>query len=121
MLYGTLQWEDEPVSAKRGQCATCLYRFRLRKDGTVQVHHLFCGSERNPEPCKGSGKPPRPLGWDDAGRPDCGECLMYLYGPHAGFLAEGIYSVSIETGGDPQQMLRDYLSAYHERDHKEAA
>lgn len=42
----------------RGTCITCRYAFRLRRDGTVQEHRLFCGSERAAEPCGGSGQPP---------------------------------------------------------------
>jgi hypothetical protein len=45
------------MDATRGQCAVCRYRFRLRKDGTVQTHRLYCGSEKQP-PCDGSGKHP---------------------------------------------------------------
>jgi hypothetical protein len=44
--------------AKRGQCSECRYRWRLRKDGTVQYHSLYSGEERHE--CTGSGKPPQP-------------------------------------------------------------
>ena len=43
----------------RGTCDTCGYRWPLRKDGTVQSHHLYSGNDRCEEPCEGSGKPPR--------------------------------------------------------------
>lgn len=39
----------------RGRCSRCRYSFRLRKDGTVQTHYLYCGSARNYDPCGGSG------------------------------------------------------------------
>ena len=45
------------MTARRGQCPVCRYRWRLRKDGTLQAHHLYSGSERRPE-CEGSGKVP---------------------------------------------------------------
>lgn len=44
----------------RGRCPTCPYTFRLRRDGTVQTHHLYPGGPRAQRyACKGSGKPPR--------------------------------------------------------------
>lgn len=60
------------MTATRGQCPVCRYRWRLRKDGTLQSHHLYSGSERQPE-CEGSGKPPaqeecRPVGYKTAQR-----------------------------------------------------
>jgi hypothetical protein len=44
---------------RRGTCDTCGYRLPLRKDGTVQSHHLYSGHDRCEESCAGSGKPPR--------------------------------------------------------------
>ena len=60
------------VTARRDQCPVCRYRWRLRMDGTLQAHHLYSGSERQPE-CEGSGKPPaqeecRPVGYKTARR-----------------------------------------------------
>jgi hypothetical protein len=49
----------------RGACSRCGYSFRLRRDGTVQAHHLFCGSDRYPDPCEGSGKPPKDVTPED--------------------------------------------------------
>lgn len=49
--------EAAPLMA-RGRCLWCRYSWRLRKDGTVQNHTLFCGSERADDPCEGSGKLP---------------------------------------------------------------
>jgi hypothetical protein len=45
--------------ARRGTCTICGYRWPLRKDGTMQGHHLYSGNERYQEPCEGSGRPPR--------------------------------------------------------------
>jgi len=39
----------------RGKCSVCRYSFRLRKDGTLQVHHLYSGCERCSTACRGSG------------------------------------------------------------------
>lgn len=104
---------------RRGQCPVCRYRFRLRKDGALQTHHLYSGSGRNEDPCAGSGKHPQPLRWDPSGRPDCLPCLEYLFAqPH---LVGACASVGIERGKSTGQMLCEYLSAYHDRDHEEAA
>lgn len=46
------------MAAKRGQCPVCRYRFRLRRNGTLQAHHLYSGSDRNPRACEGSGEMP---------------------------------------------------------------
>ena len=43
---------------KRGRCDACRYTFPLRKDGTVQKHYLYSGSERRKNPCRGSGLAP---------------------------------------------------------------
>jgi hypothetical protein len=98
---------------KRGQCRTCRYRWRLRKDGTLQAHHLYSGSERQPE-CEGSRKPPRPFDPNE-----CPECLMHI--GRQPFLAEACASVGIERGKSTEAMLRDYLVQFHERKHEEAA
>jgi hypothetical protein len=45
----------------RGKCSRCRYSFRLRRNGTLQWHHLFCGSDRAPDACPGSGLAP----WTD--------------------------------------------------------
>ena len=101
------------MTAGRGQCPVCRYRWRWRKDGTLQPHHLYSGSERRPE-CEGSGKEPRP--WDPH---ECTDCMVYL-GAHP-FLVEACASVGIERGRDTGSMLWDYLSDFHERGHQEAA
>jgi len=108
------------TAARRGTCQECGYRNPLRRDGTMGGHQIF-DSDGRLRSCEGTGRPPRPLRFGADGRPDCGECLAYLYGQHGAFLAEGIASVAIETGGNPARMLRDYLGAYHNRDHREAA
>jgi hypothetical protein len=41
---------------ERARCSACRYRWRLRKDGTVQHHQLYIGDELHE--CAGSGKPP---------------------------------------------------------------
>lgn len=89
----------------------CRYRFRLRADGTIQAHYLWSGTERQPA-CDGSGKPPRPF--DPA---DCGDCL--IFGHSQPFLMEAVASVSIEHGKSAGQLLREYLTAYHDRGHRE--
>ena len=47
------------MAAKRGQCPVCRYRHPLRKDGTMQAHPVYCGSERRE--CDGGGQPPVPF------------------------------------------------------------
>ncbi len=101
------------MSTKRGQCPVCRYRWRLRRDGTLQAHHLYSGSERQPE-CEGSGKPPRPFDPNE-----CGACLEYRFATP--MLAEACAAVGIERGRDAGAMLRDYLAQFHERGHQEAA
>jgi hypothetical protein len=45
---------------RRGACSKCGYSYRLRRDGSIGVHHLYSGSGRYPDPCEGSGRPPKP-------------------------------------------------------------
>lgn len=97
----------------RGQCPLCRFRFRLRRDGTLQAHHLYCGSERQPE-CAGSGKPPRPFDPNE-----CADCMMHI--GRQPFLVEACASVGIEHGKSTEAMLWDYLVNFHERKHQEAA
>jgi hypothetical protein len=99
------------MAATRGQCDVCGYRYPLRKDGTVQVHHLYCGSERYEEPCAGSGKPPRPFDPNE-----CGECMSHRFETPG--LAEAAASVGIEYG---RNLMWDYLVAFHEAGHREVA
>jgi len=35
-----------PKKAPRGKCPVCGFSFRLKKNGQVQSHWLYCGSER---------------------------------------------------------------------------
>jgi hypothetical protein len=42
----------------RGQCPACRFWWRLRADGTLGAHHLWNGSERQPQ-CAGTGELPR--------------------------------------------------------------
>jgi hypothetical protein len=51
---------------RRGQCPDCRYRWPLRADGTLGAHHLYSGSEPQPE-CAGTGRLPAP-GRRDPGR-----------------------------------------------------
>lgn len=96
---------------RRGQCRVCRYRYRLRADGTVQVHYLWCGNERLPV-CEGSGKPPRSFDpWE------CGDCMMHVFATRG--LTEACASVGIEYGKSAGQMLYDYLAGYHDRGHRE--
>ena len=101
------------MAANRGQCPVCRYSCRLRKDGTLQAHHGFIGSEPQPG-CAGSGQWP-------ATRDvmECGGCMGYLNSqPH---MAGACASVGIERGKSTGQMLREYLEAFHERGHREVA
>ena len=107
---------------RRGRCPYCGSRQRLRRDGTIGLHHTaYPALERTP--CPGTGGPPQPVSFDDRNWPDCGDCMWYLHGPdgisHA-VLWEGICSVAIENGRDPQVMYREFVTAYHDRDHQEA-
>lgn len=113
------------MTARRGTCGACGSRARLRADGRLGLHYYtlraHAGHVVGRPPCPGTGNPPRPLTWDPDGRPECGECLWFLYGPDsdAHLLAEAISSVAIETGGDPARMLRDLMHRYHDGDHQE--
>lgn len=96
---------------RRGECPSCLRRHRRCRDGTLGRHQAPGGG-----PCPGTGSWPAPLAFDQAGRPRCGRCLLYLYStPHLG---EAISSVAIENGGDPAAMLRRLLSDHHFNDHR---
>jgi hypothetical protein len=104
------------MAAKRGQCPVCLYRQPLRTDGTVGGHTWppkwweMYGKAR----CSGSGEPPRPFDPQE-----CGDCQMYRFSQPG--LVEACASVGIEHGKSAGQMLRDYLTAYHENGHEEVA
>ena len=97
------------MDAKRGQCTVCRYRFRLLKDGTLQRHHLYSGSEKQPE-CAGSRKPPQPFSPDE-----CGACLEYRFTTPG--LMEACFSVGIENGRDGNALMFDILAAFHESGH----
>lgn len=50
--------------------------------------------------------------------PDCPQCMDYAMDqPH---LVGACASVGIEKGKSTQQMLAEYLAAYHARGHREA-
>lgn len=101
-------------SPGRGQCPACRFSFRLRRDGTVQRHHLYCGSDRQLEACGGSGRHP----WTP-GPAGCGACEAYVAAqPH---LIGALASVGITHGKSTAQMIREHLGSYHERGHPEAA
>jgi hypothetical protein len=101
------------MPAKRGQCATCRFRYPLRKDGTVQAHSGCIGSERQP-PCEGGGKPPVPYD------PNlCGACQEYYWNTPG--LSEAIWSVAIESPKSGEQVAWEFLEAFHEAGHQEAA
>lgn len=98
--------------ASRGQCSVCLFRFRLRKDGTLMRHAIYSGNEGRT--CEGSGK------WPHATDPaECGACMAYAASrPH---LAGAAASVGISYGKSTAQMLREYFASFHERGHEEGA
>ena len=98
------------VTRKRGQCSVCRYRYPLRKDGTVQGHH----GRATGSPCGGSGEPPVPYDPNE-----CGECMAYYYGTPG--LVEAIWSVAIESTKSGEQLGWEFLEAYHEAGHVEAA
>jgi hypothetical protein len=100
------------VTAKRGQCPICRYRYPLRKSGTMQAHSGFIGSERQP-PCEGGGKPPVPYNPET-----CGPCQMYYYGTPG--LMEAIWSVAIESPKSGERIAWEFLEAYHEAGHVDA-
>ena len=100
------------ASGCRGACSKCGYSFRLRRDGTVGVHRLYSGSDRNPDPCEGSGKPPRPFDPNE-----CGDCMAHRFETPG--LMEACHSVAIEHGEAGEALMWDYLTAYHEAGHKE--
>lgn len=98
----------------RGQCATCRFRWRLRKDGTLQRHWLYSGSERAAEPCGGSGRHPWTPGPDG-----CGACMAYVAArPH---LIGALASAGISRGKSTGRMVREHLTDFHQRGHPEAA
>lgn len=105
--------------ARRGRCDTCGSRQRLRRDGSVAGHPDRSEGARTGAECPGSGKAARPLRFAPDDLPECGECLMYLASPANAMLGEAAASVSIESAKSPGQLLREYLAAYHDRDHKE--
>ena len=101
------------TTATRGQCPVCRYSCRLRKDGTLQAHHGYHGHDPAPE-CAGSGQ--WPVTRDVM---ECGGCMEYLHSqPH---LAGACASVGIGRGKGTGQVLREYLSAFHERGHRAVA
>jgi hypothetical protein len=63
-----------------------------------------------------------PLAWHQVGTkrdiliPDCPECFEHLTQP---MMAEAVYSVAIETGGDPAAMARRVVDRYHANRHRE--
>jgi len=100
---------------RRGECRKCGFSFRLCKDGTVGTHHLYSGQDRYPDPCEGSRKPPPPLRFHGS-FPLCMECGEFAA---RSMLIEAVYSVCIETGGDPQRAYENVLNEYHWNRHQE--
>lgn len=101
------------MAARRGQCSACRYRYPLRKDGTIGGHHGFHGNTPAPE-CEGSRKPPVPFD------PNlCGDCMEHRFSTPG--LAEACFSVAIESRSSGESLMWDYLVAYHESGHQEAA
>jgi hypothetical protein len=98
------------VSAPRGRCPVCRFRFRLRADGTMQRHRLYSGG--GVRVCEGGGRPAVPYDPDT-----CGECLEYRFMTPG--LGEACASVGIEHGRDGAAMLFDVLAAYHGNGHEE--
>lgn len=52
---------------------------------------------------------------------DCGPCMAYYYAPENTHLPEACASVGIEHGKSTDQMLFEFLGAYHFRGHKTTA
>jgi hypothetical protein len=102
------------MPAKRGQCDVCRYRWRLRKDGTVQVHYLYSGHDRAEEPCPGSGFLPR-----GTTPGECPACMAWLRENR--FIVGACASVGISYNRSTGDMLRDFMNAFHARGHEEAA
>jgi hypothetical protein len=102
------------VKTKRGQCSVCRFRYPLRKDGSIQAHHLYCGSDRNPDECEGSRKPPRPFDPNE-----CADCMEHRFSTPR--LTEACYSVAIESRKTGEALMWDYLVAYHDSGHTEVA
>lgn len=100
------------MSAPRGQCPVCRFRFRVRTDGTMQYHRLCSGT--GARACEGSGKPAVPYDPDT-----CGACLEFRFTTPG--LGDACASVGIEHGRDGGAMLYDVLAAYHRNGHKEPA
>lgn len=96
----------------RAQCPACHFRWRLRKDGTLQRHHIYSGTGKRL--CEGSGGEPVPHDPDA-----CGGCLEYRFMMPG--LMEACYSVAIESGKDGAALMREVLAAYHRRGHRMAA
>lgn len=104
--------------AVSGRCPACRHQVRLLKDGRLGIHVAKPPSGGVAVHCPGAGEVPVPLIFDtERGLPDCGECAAYMVS--APMLGEAIYSVSIESGGDPQAMLRALLTRYHVSGHGE--
>lgn len=62
----------------------------------------------------------KPLTWyeSDLGpMPDCGACMELLLGP---MFIESVYSVAIEHPGDPVDLAKRTVSAYHAAGHSMA-
>lgn len=78
---------------------------------------------RTPEPAGADATPRtrrrRRLAWYDTDMgsvPDCPDCQKLLFSP---MFVEAVYSVSIETPGDPVDLARSTVTAYHDNDHGE--
>jgi hypothetical protein len=96
---------------KRGTCATCWNRTRLRKDGTVGAHQH--GGWPGGGTCEGTGKPPPP----STQLSECRECTEFYWGTPR--LMEAIWSVAIESPKSGEQLAWEFLQGYHENGHLE--
>ena len=93
----------------RGQCPVCFQRQPLRSNGTGGGHSPYPSLG----PCEGAGQWPAVMDVMD-----CRGCLLFLESrPH---LVGAAASVGIRHGKDTDQVVREYLMAYHGRAHQEA-
>jgi len=102
------------MAARRGQCPICRCHHRLRKDGTLQAHSRRDSQTPPRVPCGGKGELPVPY---DPSR--CWGCQEYYYGTPG--LVEAIWSVAIESPKPGDQIMREFLEAFHNAGHREVA
>ena len=60
------------------------------------------------------GEADRPLTFNDAGWPACGECLAHV-AQYSGIIREACASCAIDDGRTIAEAFRDYCRGFHER------